>query len=376
MPPTADPPRVVHLADYGGSYPGSFIPMLQAMCMAVEARGWSFESVFARGADQHPWFVQMRSRGMAVEVAPSAGIGPTALWLQRKLGRRRTAILHTHFSTFDIAGTVAARLRSHAAAVWHLHSPLLQDPKVVATNLLRFGLAGRMTDRLLCVGPEIYDKALARAAPANRTQLLGNGVDVVRFAPAPPAAQAAARERLKLTGSPPVLLLYAWDWERKGGPLFVETVAELRRRGRDALGVIVGSEGAAREAARRAGCEDAIRCLPPRDDTGELYAAADVFVAASTAEGMPFSVLEALSSGVPVVASEIASHAYVARGLPGCRLAAREPGAFADALEGVLGQEPGDQRAAAHASRQTIVRDRSLDRWAQDVMAVYDEVLP
>ena len=37
------------------------------------------------------------------------------------------------------------------------------------------------SDRLLCVGPEIYDAARARLAPSNRTMLFPNGIDFNRF---------------------------------------------------------------------------------------------------------------------------------------------------------------------------------------------------
>ena len=58
--------------------------------------------------------------------------------------------------------------------------------------------------------------------------------------------------------------------------------------------------------------DGAVRGLPATESVTDLYGAADVFVAASVAEGTPFSVLESLACGTPVVASDIAGHRFAA----------------------------------------------------------------
>ncbi len=73
----------------------------------------------------------------------------------------------------------------------------------------------------------------------------------------------------------PIVLHFGWDWERKGGVVFLEALARLR--GEQAfLGVTVGGGEPARELVGRLGLGDLVRVLEPDPDVRRLYAAADV----------------------------------------------------------------------------------------------------
>ncbi len=368
--------RIVQMAAYGGPYRGSFIPMLEASRDAVESRGWSFQAVFTSGVEQYDWYADLRASGVQTLVAPSMGMREATGWVRSLLrGQSAPAVLHTAFSRWDIPAALAARGLGRAAVVWHFHSALQDEPVARLKNVVRFGAIGRNVDRILCVSPEIREKAVARMAPAGRTELFPNAIDVTRFSPIESAAREAARARLGLPPDRLVLLLFAWDWEGKGGALLLETVQELRRRGRDLLAVVIGSEPEAREGAKELGLDDAIRPMAPMNDTRVLYAAADIFISASTAEGMPFSLLEALSCGTPVVASDIPSQRFVGASLPACRLAPRLAAAFSDAIETEFDAGADDRRARLKTSRALIEREHSLGPWSERLAETYAQVL-
>lgn len=366
--------RVVHLSAYGGPYEGSFIPMLQAAHDAVQARGWNFEAVFSPGVDMHAWYAKLRERGVNTRVAPATdrrGVG----WIRSLLDEANDPVLlHTHFSDFDLPAALAVRGHADAAVIWHLHSPIAGGFGLRARNTLRFGVFGRMTDRILCVGAQIREDAVHRLAPSARTRVFLNGIDVDHYTQIDRSDRGVARAGMKLPPESVVLVLFAWDWERKGGPLMLETVRELRRRGGNPLALLVGAPDVARSAARQLGIEQDVRWIPPVDDASRLYAVADLFISASTAEGLPFAMLEALCSGVPVVASDISAHRDVSSGLPGCRLASREPAAFATAIEREL-DAAADRDFRLTASRAEVARSFSLTDWSQRLLGVYDDVI-
>ena len=71
-------------------------------------------------------------------------------------------------------------------------------------------------------------------------------------------------------------------------------------------------------------------------DVTDLFGAADVFLAVSAREGMPYSVLESICCGTPVVASDLPGHAAVGNAVPACQLVARDPRTIADAVREFL----------------------------------------
>lgn len=364
------------MAAYGGSYPGSFIPMLEAARVAVEARGWSYEAVFSDGVERHQWHSEMRARGVRTRVAPQMGVRAKTAWVRRLLDEDAgPTMLHTHFSWWDIPVALAAGPRGEAAVIWHLHTHLPHGIRGRARNLLRFVLARRFVDRIVCVAPEIRDRAVARLAPSGRTQVVPNGIDAARFASVAAAEGAQARARLGLPAGCTVVLMFAWHWETKGGPLLLETLQQLRRRGREVHAVVVGSENRARVAAVRLGLDDLVHPIQPVEDARTLYGAADIFIAASFSEGMPFALLEAVACGTPVVASDIPGHRFAGAALPACRLVSRLPVAFADGISEELSTGAQERARRVAQSRAIVERDFSLEQWSQRLLALYDDVL-
>jgi glycosyltransferase involved in cell wall biosynthesis len=368
--------RVVHLADYGGPYPGSFVPMLEAARSAVEASGagWSFEAVFTPGVERWPWYSELQASGARTRVAPAMGSRAAVPWLRSLLAETPgQTLLHTHFSAWDLPAGAAVLARRDAKLIWHLHTPLADTASIRARNLVKFAVVGRTTERILCVGPEIYEKALERRAPAARTSLFPNGVDFDRFALAGAPERAAARARLGLGAEATVLVSFAWDWERKGGQLFLDAAEQLRSHGQDVLSVPVVIEGRASELEAQSSARNAVRPMSVIDDVRDLYAAADVFVAASTAEGMPFSVLEALASGTAVVASDILSHRFIGSDLPTLRLVERSGPAIAAAIAEEIGERDTRERRGAE-TRELLEPDFSLARWTERLGDLYGEL--
>jgi glycosyltransferase involved in cell wall biosynthesis len=171
-----------------------------------------------------------------------------------------------------------------------------------------------------------------------------------------------------------VLVSFVWDWERKGGPLFLDAVAALRARRPDVVAVpVVLGEGL--EALNAEYADDAgVRPVAASEDVRPLYAAADVFVTASRAEGMPFAMLEALACGTPVVASDIPSHSFVGDDLPARRLAARETFAFAAAIEAELDDTANDRAARVTSTRTRLEERFSLSGWCERLTEIYAEL--
>ena len=257
-------------------------------------------------------------------------------------------------------GWAAARLtrRPH---VWHAREIVFQSP---AALRLERALARRYADEVIAVSAAVA----AQLDQANVTVVLDEA-DPSRFGP-----DRAGRFRAKveipdenpLVGS--VARIDTW----KGFEVLLEAFDTVRSSHPDAMLVIAGAAVPGKEeyAARlkaKAEATEGVHWLGSRRDVGDLMADLDVFVQAST-EPEPYGlvVVEALASGVPVVASasggplEILGPAAVTGETPQGRLVTPgDPAALANAVAALLAREPSstESRRRRSALRQPAAND-------------------
>lgn len=357
--------RVIQLAAYTGPYSGSFVPMLRAALLAASGRGWDTRLVLSASAAQYAWTQEISEIGVPITfLDPESRRGLPAS-IAKLAAPSGPTILHSHFTRFDI-GTVMAAMRSRRTSVlWHIHSPQKPGFAVRARNLVKYALIGRGTFRILCVAPDIAAAVRRRGGPADRVRFFPNAIDTTRFVPSGPSERAAARAALELPADMPIVLHFGWDWERKGGDVFLKLLARLRDDAPGVLGVTVGGGDQANSLARRLGLGDGVRVIPPLADVRELYAAADIFVSPSRAEGMPFAVAEALCSGLSVVASELPGHRAVAGRAADCRIGPLDPNWMAEEVRALLARPTDAVRRESAAGRDSVVERLDLASWAE-----------
>ncbi|MBS0447025.1 MAG: glycosyltransferase family 1 protein [Proteobacteria bacterium] len=185
-----------------------------------------------------------------------------------------------------------------------------------------------------------------------RLEVLGRGVDTARFDPV--RRSAALRGRWGV-GLAPVLLYAGRLAAEKNVGLALRAFEAARREVPDLRMVVVG-DGPARAALQRAHPDAVFAGMQRGAALAEHYASADVFVFPSLTDTFGNVVLEALASGLPVVAyAEAAAAEHVRDGISG-RLATPgdEAGFMAaciDLAHRIPPTMPGEARAAALAAR-------------------------
>lgn len=106
-----------------------------------------------------------------------------------------------------------------------------------------------------------------------------------------------------------VLLNVGRQEAQKGQLHVIEAMAEIIRRHRDSVLLIVGPEGQASPRLRRTvtdfGLANHVRFLGQRSDVVRLMRAADLFVFPSLYEGLPNALVEAMACGLPCVAFDL-----------------------------------------------------------------------
>lgn len=198
---------------------------------------------------------------------------------------------------------------------------------------------------------EIAD--LYGVSPA-RLSVVYNGVDLERFHPRNHAVlRAAARGEVGIPDGAWTVLFMGSGFPRKGLGTLVEAFAAFGDRQSRLLVIGKGDTGPYRQLAARLDVAERIVWSGPREDAERWYAAADAVALPSRYEPFGNVHLEALASGVPVVASDVAGGAEVIQdGLNGAVVDARDSRALAAALSRLRERRPAELADAARRSAE------------------------
>jgi L-malate glycosyltransferase len=180
------------------------------------------------------------------------------------------------------------------------------------------------------------DDYLANVGPHPLMIVIPNGVDPSRFTRLSRQEDALRKPQIVQIGRYTSV---------KNQLQTVRAFAEVRREAPDARLVLCGViedpayHAAVVELARELGLEGSVLVEGPRTDVDEMLAQADVFAMPSHSEGHSIAFLEALASGIPVVASTIAPFDF-AKDFPGVQLVdTNDTATYARALLAALGQD-------------------------------------
>lgn len=267
-----------------------------------------------------------------------------SFWLLRRLKRQGARLIDAHFAYPD--GEAATRLGRwlglpvtitlRGTEVPHSRNPALRP---------RLARALRRATRVFAVSDSLRRLALELGTPAERTEVVGNGVDVARFYP---LDRARARDRFGLPADAQVLISVGGLVERKGMHRVIDCLPALLERHPQLHYLIVGDGGP--EGDMRAELDSRVARLGlagrvhflgavAPDELKWPLSAADVFVLATRNEGWANVFLEAMACGLPVVSTDVGGNAeVVCRAELGSIVPFGDTAALTAALDAALGK--------------------------------------
>jgi len=227
-----------------------------------------------------------------------------AVWrLARHLRRGDFALLHT----FLFHGNLVGRLAAAMAGLRPVISTIRVAERRGSLHLILDHWTHRLCDLELCVSEDVmhFTRRFARI-PRHKLDVIPNGVDVDRFATAPPADWPS----LGVPAEAPVALFVGRLEAQKAPEQLVFALATLVRDGRDRglQAVFVGTGSASDQVGRlalRQNLGSRVHLLGHRRDVPELMRASDLVVLPSRWEGMANVALEAMAAACPLAATDV-----------------------------------------------------------------------
>jgi glycosyltransferase involved in cell wall biosynthesis len=292
----------------------------------------------------------------------------------RALRAERPDVFHAHLN-WPLAcsgGILAAALSGIPAIVATVH--LFSDFPSAATIPLQRLLVTRSVRRYLGVSRAVSRDIEQRLhVPRSRIRSVPNGIALEDFDPGPGPDPAVRRQMTARVDLPLALTLARLDGQ-KGLTHLIRATALVPE-----VAFVIAGDGSDRKAleseARTLGVSERVSFIGFRTDTSALLANADLFVLPSLIEGLPLSVLEAMASARPVIATAAGGTAEVVHDrVTGLLVSPGDPNALAIAIRELV-DNPSFATQLARAGRELVRREFSSAATARSVMDVYDELL-
>lgn len=252
----------------------------------------------------------------------------------RYLQKHDFDIVHTHSTEAGIIGRLAAAIAGVPHIVHRVHGVPFTNARPQIVNLFVLGcerLAARYTDCVITNADIMAEAYLDRdiGQPEQYTTI-PVGIDLDQFRNVTPATD--------LPGSRPRIAMVARLAEGKGFKVMLDAVERLSDD--DTSVCLVGdgplTDSLSAEITER-GLDDRVFLTGYRDDIPRVLAACDIFALPSFWEGTPRVIVEAMASGLPVVATDIAGiPEQVTDGESGYLIAPGDSEALANRLETLL----------------------------------------
>lgn len=306
-----------------------------------------------------------RVKGGAALAAPLYALGALCA-VRREIRRRRYDLLQAHWVVPN--GLVSSLLAHRLPLAIGLHG---SDVFLAERPGVRRLVAGalRRTSVVTGCSPELVERVCALGFDAAYARVIPYGVDSEAFSPAP-ERRAVWRRRLGMPDDAPMILTVGRMATKKGFHVLIECLPELLERHGE-VHVVLAGDGDRLAELRAATAAWAGRVHFPgqvlREPLPDLYRSADIFVLPAVhdpqgnVDGLPNVILEAMASGLPVVASRISGIPLaITHGQEGLLVPEQDPTALRRALERLL-KDPAAARRMGEQGRRRAASKLSWD---------------
>lgn len=289
-------------------------------------------------------------------------------------------IIHSHTPV----GGVLARLASRAArekgtkVLYTAHGFHFCKGSPAINWLIYYPIEkwlARYTDCLITINEEDFNRAKQHQFKAGRIEHVhGVGVNTEKFRP----AEKEYKKELRIAYGYNVgdfLMFYAAEFNKnKNQQLLIQVLAQIVDEVPKAKLLLAG-EGTSlqecRKLAKKLGVENQVHFLGFRKDIEQLLQISDVAVGSSFREGLPVNIMEAMSCGLPVIATENRGHReLITNQQEGWLIQGSDPQMFAKKIK-LLAKGSAQRAVMGSNGRRLIINNFSTNKILHEKSTIY-----
>jgi glycosyltransferase involved in cell wall biosynthesis len=321
-------------------------------------------------------------RELGRELSPLGDLR-TAFKLVRILRSQRPHIVETHTAKAGAVGRLAARLAGVPVVVHVFHGHVFHSyfgsmKTQMFINVER--ILARYTDRIITISPAQYHDIVHtyRIAPPERVLTIPLGLDLQPFSTAEQTSRGRFRSALGIASDTPLIGFVGRLTCVKNPMLFVEAAQRVIQELAPARFVFVGDgelRPALEEQVDALGLAQHMIFAGWQADMPSVYADLDLLVITSFNEGTPVTIIEALASGTPVVATAVGGVPDVVMDQQtGLLVPSGDVSSLTQAIARLLGA-PEYGQGLALAGQQSVLEQFDIARLVKDMESLYHSLL-
>jgi glycosyltransferase involved in cell wall biosynthesis len=362
--------KVAHLIDtlwWGGAQ----IVLVDFANVAIP-RGLDMLVIVVRWKMESPYPLLLEQAGARVRFLDATTLLDVTILprLVAMLREEKVDILHTHLSHANIWGGIAGKLAG-VPVVATLHNIRLPAKRQISLGpmierfVLRF-----LTRRLTAVGQTVADSH-AVDFPGEKVRIIPPPVKMLTEL----SEMERNRIRKEIAGDAyqKIALAVGRLVPQKGLSDLISAFSKVHRQHPDAVLVLAGDGHLRAELeaqAKSLSLNGSVRFLGYREDISDLLGACDLYVSSSHREGFSRAMLEAMSVGVPVLATSVGDARHLLADGRGALVPPGDTQAFAGEFSRLL-YSPGACQALGQNGRAYVQKYHSVDAWLDALLEIY-----
>lgn len=291
--------------------------------------------------------------------------------------KEKPEIVHLNSSKAGILGAVAAKAAGVKKVIYTVHGFVFLEP-VAKWKKMCYIFAEKFSslfkDAIICVSQ--YDKRMGvhyKIAPEKKFITIHNGINPINFLP-----KEEARKKLFTGYQLPVtdykiIGTIANFYPTKGLTYLIQAAKKIIETFPQTLFLIIG-DGEGRKILEneiaRLGLKKNVLLLGRIPDAPQYLCAFDIYVCSSVKEGFPYSIIEAMSAGLPIIATNVGGIPELLNADCGIPAEPKNPRVLADAIQKLLNDQ-GLARTLGLNAQNIAQKDFSLQTMIEKTHQIY-----
>jgi glycosyltransferase involved in cell wall biosynthesis len=281
---------------------------------------------------------------------------------------KKSDIIHAQWALSGLTGVILKKIYK---------KPLILTTRGAAVNL---AIKNKLTKRVLLfifkncdyITPnnEAHTK-LIRDLGLKKVKTIPNGIDTKKFKP---RDKNKIREKLNLPKNKKIILFVGWLIERKGLKYLLEAIKDL-----NIILLIIGTgilEKQHKEQVKELNIQQKVIFMGPKppEKIPEYMNVSDIYILPSLSEGRPNTVIEAMASGIPVIATAVDGTKAILKDY-GLSIEPKSPKQIKEAIIKILNNKQFAKKLSANGLRYIKENKLSWEKCTEEYIKIYKEVI-